>query len=264
MEKSLFPEIIAHRGYSGRYPENTLIAFQRAIDVGADMIELDIALTADKIPVVLHDPDVDRTSSLVGGIRFLKMRELDKIDFGSWFHSDYKFQKLPTLEEVLDLVSQSSLELNIEIKSEAHEPRVSDSNIEWQCLELVKNQSMQSRTVISSFNWKVLKRIRNIERECRIGVLAEGKKTETFRSAYDFASEVEAEALHIPKNWANRKTIDQIHAGKKLVRVFTANTAKEIRKLVELGVDGIYTNFAERMIGVKLEMEFRKEGIIWK
>ena len=95
---------IAHRGFSGKYPENTNIAFARAIELGADMIELDVTLSKDKIPVVIHDDTLERTSNGKGKVRNVPLEKLKQLDFGSWMHSNFSEERIPTLEEVLKII----------------------------------------------------------------------------------------------------------------------------------------------------------------
>ena len=101
------PWVVAHRGYSARYPENTASAFDAAISAGADMIELDVCITKDRVPVVIHDQTLERTTDGAGMVSEFNLSELKKLDAGSWFSPEFKGESIPTLEEIL--TNKSSL-----------------------------------------------------------------------------------------------------------------------------------------------------------
>ncbi len=104
LENKNRPWVIAHRGYRAAFPENTISAFMAAIEVKADMIELDVCLTRDRVPVVIHDMTLDRTTNGTGLVSEYKLSELKEFDAGSWFSSKYKGESIPTLEETLDQI----------------------------------------------------------------------------------------------------------------------------------------------------------------
>ncbi|MCX7597868.1 MAG: glycerophosphodiester phosphodiesterase family protein [Armatimonadetes bacterium] len=110
------PQLMAHRGNSGLAPENTLAAFAKAVESGADWTELDVRLSADGEVVVMHDATVDRTTNGTGAVAELTLAELKKLDAGSWFGPDFSGERVPTLAEVIELVGRR-IRLNVEIKS---------------------------------------------------------------------------------------------------------------------------------------------------
>src|SRR5699024_5745889 len=110
-------KIIAHRGASTYAPENTLAAFQKALDQQANGIELDVRLTKDNVPVICHDATVNRTSNGKGYIHNMTVSQLKKLDFGASFSNKYKGEMIPTLEETLTLIGDASITLHIEIKN---------------------------------------------------------------------------------------------------------------------------------------------------
>ena len=112
------PWIIAHRGYRQKYPENTLAAFQAAMAAGAQMIELDVMLSRDRRPVVVHDDTLERTTNGTGAVKDFTLEELKKLDAGSWFEPRFADQRLPELSEVLALAGGRT-RVNIEIKAQA-------------------------------------------------------------------------------------------------------------------------------------------------
>ncbi len=98
------PWVVAHRGYSARYPENTLCAFEAAIDAGADVVELDVGLSADRVPFVLHDATLERTTNGRGPLHAHRATELEALDAGSWFAPEFAGERLPTLQAVLERI----------------------------------------------------------------------------------------------------------------------------------------------------------------
>ena len=149
--KGRFPVlVVAHRGFSGAAPENTLAAFRKAIEAGSDMIELDIQLSKDGKIVVIHDETLERTTDGQGRVADRTFPEIRKLDAGSWFGSQFSGEKIPTLQEVLELAKGKVL-VNIEIKNPAH-GQYPITELADQGLEAVKKAGMLNRVIFSSFN----------------------------------------------------------------------------------------------------------------
>lgn len=143
--------VVGHRGIRSRYPENTLISFDAAIRLGVDMIEFDINVTKDGIPVVIHDATIDRTSNRSGAVRDYTLKELKSFDFGSHLHEVFRGEQIPSLEEVLALASpKKDLLFNIEIKDMTEE--AVDKTV-----AAVKSFSLEERVVIASFDGAILR-----------------------------------------------------------------------------------------------------------
>lgn len=106
---------VAHRGASGNYPENTLLAFQKALEIGVDEIELDLYFTKDEHLIVMHDSTVDRTTDGTGKIADLTLAEIKTLDVGSWFGEHFRGERVPTWDEALDLL-QGKVHLNVHLK----------------------------------------------------------------------------------------------------------------------------------------------------
>lgn len=143
--------VAGHRGYKKNYPENTLVSFNKAIEAGVDMIEFDVHLTKDKKAVILHDDTVDRTTNGSGFVRELTLDELKSLDAGSWFSSEYTGQKIPTLEELLDSVSDNKkLLFNVEIKEKTLE--TADITV-----DTLRRFNIIDRSVLTCFDGAILK-----------------------------------------------------------------------------------------------------------
>jgi glycerophosphoryl diester phosphodiesterase len=148
--------VAGHRGYKSKYPENTLISFQKALDLGVDMIEFDLNLTKDKKLVVIHDTTVDRTTNGSGPVREFTLCEIKKLDAGSWFSSEFKSQVIPTLEELLETVSyKKDLLYNVEIKDKTHE--TVDLTI-----DTLKKFGILDRCVMTCFDASIIRYIKTV------------------------------------------------------------------------------------------------------
>lgn len=160
-------KIYAHRGYSWKYPENTILAFKKAIELGADGIETDVQMTKDGELVLLHDEKIDRTSDGTGYVKDFTLQELRERDFGSWKGEEFRETKIPLLEELLVMVKESGIELNIEIKNNI----IKYSGIENKIIDMVRKYGIEKDVIISSFNHEGLKRIIQEHEDIKCGAL---------------------------------------------------------------------------------------------
>ncbi|MDR2656680.1 MAG: glycerophosphodiester phosphodiesterase [Oscillospiraceae bacterium] len=227
-------QIWAHRGDSFNAPENTLPAFQQAIDAGADGIELDVQRTSDGVVVVAHDDTINRVSNGVGEVAKLPLAELRKYDF-SKVKDGFKGAVIPTLEETLRMVEPSSLQLNVELKR----GRQADEGLAPAALTLVRSFGMMSRVVFSSFDLPMLEQTRLLEPDARLGILFDLRQ----RAPWDFAKTIRAEAMHGPIARARLADfIARCHDSKLLVRLWTVDAPSAIERTIRGGVDGVITN----------------------
>lgn len=236
-------KIYAHRGSSGTHPENTLAAFEEAIRSGADGIELDIQFTKDKEIVVIHDYTLDRTTSGSGKVLDHTLDEIKQFDAGGKFSPKFAGEKIPTLREVLELLKDTDLEVNVEIKS----PFKYETGIEEKMLQELRQFEMMDRIVISSFNHEVLKRVHELEPglECAILYM---KKME---QPWDYASSIGSKALHTYDPETDSEMIAEAQDKGFPVRVFTVNSDDGIKRLLNANVAAIITDFPEKALEIK-------------
>jgi len=229
------PLIIAHRGYRAKYPENTLAAFQGAIDAGVDMIELDVLLTRDRKIVVIHDESLDRTTNGQGMVSDYTLSELKTFDAGSWFDVRFSEERLPTLEEVLDLV-KGKVFVNIEIKRSAYDPYHPSDAIEKQIVDLVKRKNAVETVLISSFEWRVLEPIAAMGEAPAIAVLSgdpeEGNPLEACRKLEAFSWHPSAVAL-------KEEHVRKMHGAGIMVLPYHVDTIEDVKRMLEMDVDGL-------------------------
>ncbi|MBC7538540.1 MAG: hypothetical protein H7281_06955 [Bacteriovorax sp.] len=245
------PLIIAHRGYSGKYPENTLIAFERAIECHCDMIELDVHLTKDSHLIVAHDHLLGRTVNGRGAIDSLSLSDLQKKDCGSWFKKEFSDQRMSSLKEVLIKINKR-VSVNIEIKHETLKSPGHYKIMAEKVLSLIEELGYRDLIIISSFDEQILRKIRSMDATVRLGILDhESEKTLKFNLVRD----IKAFSYHHNHIRLNSKNIQQMHNEGLKVYPYTANTVKSFEKLSSLNVDGIITNQVEDLrefLGVKI------------
>jgi glycerophosphoryl diester phosphodiesterase len=227
--------ILAHRGASAHAPENTLAAFQRAIDDGAPAIELDAKLSREGVVVVMHDATVDRTTDGHGFVRSLSLSRLRSLDAGSWFDSTFRGERIPTLDEVFTHFGGRVL-INVELTNYTSP---FDQLVPKVAL-LVKKHRLQENVLLSSFYPHNLSTARRLMPEVPRGLLAfPGFKGDWQRLVGRFMS-LQAEHPHISD--VTHRYVDAIHARGRMAYVYTANSQAEMRRLFEAGVDGIFTD----------------------
>lgn len=231
--------IIAHRGASAYYPENTLVSFEGAIALGADMAELDVQLTADGKVVVFHDEKISRCTNGRGRISDYTFSELRKLDAGSWFDPKFQGEKIPTLTEVLT-VCKNKIAVNIEIKTEAVTDRVS-GGIEEKCLQMIDEKGMRDHVVLSSFDPRAIQHVKQIDSRMPVAVLFE-KKHYGSQLPSGIVTGLGADAFNCSYSELGKKWLADLKRHDIPVNVYTVDDPKKMRRLLDVGVDGIFTN----------------------
>jgi len=234
-------EVVAHRGWSGRAPENTLAAFALTLtDPRIRWVELDVQLSKDGVPVVIHDFTLKRTTGRTGRVRDYAWRELSEMDAGSWFSPAFAGERIPSLEQVLQLIGGRKM-LNIELKTAIG----LYPGLEEAVTGLVRQCGLADRTVITSFDHYAVMRARSAAPEIRAGIIVAGLPTmvrEQMRFAgADFLS---MEFLYASK-WFVR---DMIDSGVQMM-VWTVNEPKAIRRALDMHPElMICTNHPDRVL----------------
>jgi glycerophosphoryl diester phosphodiesterase len=236
--------VIAHRGFSGAAPENTLAAFQKGIEIGSDMIELDVHLSRDGKIVVIHDETLERTTNGKGMVADQTLQELKRLVAGSSFGPAFAGEKIPTLKEVLDLAKGRVL-VNIEIKNPTHQ-RYSITELAEKTLREVEKAGMIDKVIFSSFNPAPLEWIEKKEPRAQTAFLFH----RPWNSLRDIPGSQEYSVLNLRNIHLTREKVAELKKAGKRVNVYTVNPEEEIRKFVAWGVDGIITNYPDRLIKV--------------
>jgi glycerophosphoryl diester phosphodiesterase len=233
---------IAHRGFSGAAPENTLAAFKRAMEVGSDMIELDVHLSKDGQVVVIHDDTLKRTTSGMGKVADFSLQELKRLDAGKWFGSRFFGEKIPTLNEVLEL-TRGKIPIHIELK-EGDLGRYTITDLADRSLEEVEKAGLLDQVLFGSFNLSAVDRIR--EKHPRLPVAL------IYNKPWDLPQDVTG-GRPIPILSSSGKVLNQANASKARqqgmkVIVWTLDQEEQMEQFLHVGVDGIVTNHPDRLI----------------
>jgi glycerophosphoryl diester phosphodiesterase len=230
------PVIYAHRGACACAPENTLAAFELAVQHGADAIELDAKLTVDGAVVVFHDQTIDRTTDGKGRLVDETLAELKKLDAGSWFAPQFAGEPIPTLDEVFELVG-GSLGINVELTNYA----TPNDNLVQQVVNCVIRHRLQEKVLFSSFHPVNLVKARRLLPEVPVAILAlagtPGALARSFVGRW-----VSPEYVHPYFSDVNERWLQRQHALRRKVNVWTVNQPEMIRALAGWGVDGIITD----------------------
>jgi glycerophosphoryl diester phosphodiesterase len=236
------PIIFAHRGASALAPENTMAAFKRAADEGADAIELDAKLTKDGQVVVFHDPTLKRTTGAEGRIADETADELRRLDAGSHFSLAHKGERIPFLEEVFGEFGKRLL-INVEL---ANYWTWGDSLVERVC-ELVRRHALQGSILFSSFLPGNLNKARQLLPEVRRGLLARPRWQGAWARSFAFSFGNYA-ALHPHASDVSPQQVQRVHRLGRRVHVWVVNDPADVRRMSEWGVDGIITADPKRAL----------------
>jgi len=241
------PVIFAHRGASAHAPENTLAAFELALAQNADAIELDVKLSADGSPVVIHDPTVDRTTGSRGHVKDLSLQQLQALDAGGLFSEKFRGEKIPSLEEVFDAVGKRTF-INVELTNYGT-PR--DSLVETVCM-LVKRFGLQEHVLFSSFFPANLAKARAHLPEVPGGLLAFDGVLGAWARSFGF-NFGKYQALHPYLKDVTSQQVQRVHRLNRRIHVWTVNAAEDMRRLFHWGVDGIFTDDPQLAVQVRSE-----------
>lgn len=218
---------IGHRGAAGYEPENTILSFKKALNLGVDIIEFDVQLCKSGELVVIHDYTLKRTTNSRGSVAKKTLTELKKLDAG-------KGQQIPTLEESLKAINRET-KVNIELKGKSGSQQLSDI-----IKHFIDNDNWQSSDfIISSFNHYELFSFNKLMPEIRIGVLFE----DIPKNFEVIASPMNAFSLNVEFFYLTKEIVNQIHLKGYKVYAYTVNRQEDKLKMKEIGVDGIFTDY---------------------
>ncbi|MGY3766475.1 glycerophosphodiester phosphodiesterase family protein [Vagococcus vulneris] len=237
-------KIFAHRGSKGTHPENTLAAIEEAVKIGSDGIEIDIHLSKDRELIVIHDETLNRTTDKKGAIHQLNLTEIKQADAGSWFSTEFFSEPIPTLNEVCDLLNRLNYRgvLNIELKTDIY----SYDGIETIVNELMNGQSQQFTFIYSSFNLATLERLHQIDKKTDKAWIMEGRQSELQQArATEFIN-----AIH-PHYFAVTHNKTHIEACGQLVRPWTVNKQRTMKRLLMEKIEGFHTDFPKEAIHLR-------------
>jgi glycerophosphoryl diester phosphodiesterase len=230
------PVIFAHRGASAHAPENTLPAFELALQQGADGVELDAQLTADGHVIVIHDPRLERTTNGHGRVKDFSLADLRALDAAGRYSDQYNGTKIPTLDEVFETIGKKAV-INIELKNYT---APQDALVEKVC-QLVKRYGLEDRILFSSFFGLSLRKAARLLPQVPRGLLALSGFPGAWARSFGFMFG-DYQAVHPHINDVNAQQVQRVHRLKRYINVWTVNSAQDVARLADWGVDGIITD----------------------
>ncbi|WP_160031791.1 glycerophosphodiester phosphodiesterase [Paenibacillus sp. An7] len=232
------PLIIAHRGAKGEAPENTIAAFELALQQGCDAFELDIHLSQDGEIMVIHDDTVHRTTNGNGYVKEMTRAELQQLDAGSWFDSAYEGESIPTLREVFELAPRH-LMINVEIKGGISE------GVEEKLVALLEEYDLYDHVVVSSFHFDSLRTLEKLNSKVKTGLLYAQNFTRP--ELLPTTAGVSAFSLHPYFIHLEETNFRSVQKEGMQMYAWTVNEESVMLKLLEKGIDGIITDYPGRL-----------------
>ena len=239
-------KIFAHRGYSGKYPENTMIAFKKALECGVDGIELDVQLTKDGEVVIIHDETIDRTTTGKGFVVDYTYEELERFD-ASFKFKDLGFNKIPTLREYFQLVKDYDIVTNVELKTGINEYL----GIEEKVWELIKEYNLEEKVIISSFNHFSVMRMKKIAPQLKYGFLSEDWIIDAGKYTHSHG----VQCYHPRFNNLVPDVIKELKKYNLEINTWTVNLEEDMKYLYSNNIDVIITNYPELAQEIKKEYQ---------
>ncbi|MDR7072646.1 glycerophosphodiester phosphodiesterase [Fictibacillus barbaricus] len=227
--------IFAHRGSSKDCPENTMAAFKKAFEDGADGIELDVQLTKDGVPVIIHDEKIDRTTNQKGYIADYTYEELLNIDAGSWFSKAFQNEHIPSLEMLLQWIAPLPLLLNVELKNN----EIEYDGLEEKTLDLLHRYGMEKRTVLSSFNHYSLIKIRKLNPYIETAPLY----SDGLLDPWEYVKVVSSQSAHPYYKTLHPYIMEGFKRNNIPLRPYTVNQKKWMQYFFKWGAQAIITDY---------------------
>jgi glycerophosphoryl diester phosphodiesterase len=246
-----YTKIYGHRGSMGTMPENTLLSFRHALESGVDGIELDVQLTSDGHLVVIHDEKIDRTTNGKGYVKDFKLNEIKQFSAGVKFshlefynETTWSKELIPTLEEVLELITPYGIELNIELKTNVFPYE----GIEEKVVSMVKQFDYEDKVVYSSFHLPSILKLKKIDSHAKIAWLL---VYELSRPS-EYVESLELEGLHLYKDLLLKNADEYQDKRDYPIRVWTVNEVSEMKQLLQMKhIDTIMTDYPKEAISLR-------------
>lgn len=239
MERKLF----AHRGMSVLAPENTLAAFGKCKENEIKWFECDIDILGDHTLVISHDDTLDRCTNRTGSLYDLNKEDLQNIDAGGWFSDEFIGERIPTLDELIELINKKELNVNFELKSCCGGKELTESLIK-QFAQALNKLDKERQIIVSSFNPLVLSKFKDISPQTPVGCLFE---THTLYD--DWTSIMEscrAEYIHPQNEGLTKQMVDNFKRYGYKINVWTVNDLARANQLFNWGVDGVFTDISNQ------------------
>jgi len=237
--------VIAHRGNSSHFPENTLPSFQSAVETGADLVELDYYHSADGVPIVFHDKTLERTTNATAvfgrdkiPVQSLTVPELRRLDAGSWYDARFRGTPIPRLDEALDVIQKGSITL-IERKG-------GDAAT---CVNLLRDKRLLDRVVVQSFDWQFVEQCHRLAPDLVVAALGSKELTD---DKLDQIQRTGSRIVGWDQKEIGRRQIEEIHRRGLRAWVYTVDDEQRAQELIDAGIDGIITNDPAKILRLRM------------
>lgn len=224
----------AHRGFCSKYPENTLLAFEKAIEEGVDGLENDVQLTKDGHIVIMHDESVDRTTNGSGWVKDYTLEQLKELDASEKFAGQFGVQRVPTLREYLELVKDQPVITNIEMKTGVFEYR----EMEQLLVNMLREYKIQDRILITSFNHFTILRMKKLAPEIRYGFLAYDWRID----AGEYTQRYGIPCYHPDYHNLTEEVVADLKGHGIEINPYTVDDPDDIRDMIRKGVNSVITD----------------------
>ncbi|MEH7082609.1 glycerophosphodiester phosphodiesterase family protein [Neobacillus drentensis] len=234
-------DTVAHRGASGYAPENTIAAFDKGVDMKADYIEIDVQRSKDGKLVIIHDTKVDRTTDGTGYVKDLTFDQIRSLDAGSWKGEQFKGEKIPTFDEILDRY-HGKIGILIELKSPELYPGIEEM-VAQELKERNLDKPQNEKIIIQSFNFESMKKANSLLPKVPIGVLTSNRADTSEQSLKEFAAY--ADYFNPSYGIVTEELVNQVHANGMKIQSWTVRSHEAADFLLKMNVDGIITDYPD-------------------
>lgn len=232
---------VAHRGATGYAPENTIAAFDKGVEMKADYIEIDVQRSKDGELVIIHDTTVDRTTDGTGSVKDLTFEQLRNLDAGSWKGEEFKGEKIPTFDEILDTY-HGKVGILIELKSPELYPGI-EAQVAQELIERNLDKPQNEKIIIQSFNFESMKITNSLLPKVPIGVLTSNRAHTTEQALKEFATY--ADYFNPSYGIVSKELVDQVHSLGMKIQSWTVRSQAAADFLLDMNVDGIITDYPD-------------------
>jgi glycerophosphoryl diester phosphodiesterase len=232
---------VAHRGASAYAPENTISAFDKAVEMKADYIEIDVQRSKDGELVLIHDTSVDRTTDGTGKVGDLTFEQLRNLDAGSWKGEQFTGEKIPTFDEILDRY-HGKIGILIELKAPELYPGIEESIAE-ELKERNLDKPQNEKIIIQSFNFESMKKMNDLLPKVPIGVLTSSKSHTTPQALQEFSTY--ADYFNPSYRIVDEELVNQVHSLGMKIGSWTVRSQEAADFLLDMGVDAIITDYPD-------------------
>ena len=236
---------IAHRGFSGKYPENTMLAFRKALEAGAEGIEFDVHMTKDDQLVIIHDELLDRTTDGTGLVRDYTLEELRRLDASAGFRGVFGKNPIPTLEEYYELIKDWEILTNIELKTGV----IWYPGIEEKVLKVIDHYGRRKDTIISSFNHFSILRMKELAPDIVCGFLEESR----IIAPAEYCKKHKVQCWHPLCYDMTEDVVGELKAEGIMINAWTVNRREDMEDMLKKGIDGVITNVPDLFAEVRKE-----------